>query len=579
MSSMDERGSLTVQKSTISEEELSPVSNSNGVTQQTHEQHVAMAIPPVMEFLRTLPLRTSSTNQNDDVSDTKDKSRVQFGKCHQVQDTATMHEQVPKRQKLVVGSSIHTEIKDLPDELMVEILCRLPHHKYVFQCKCVSQRWLSLISNSCFVRRFVTHHQSSKNKSESVEQPWAFMCFKILDYSFRSYKKYEENYDTSTPKLISKHSEFKSPGFSLKFLPCYQDQREEPTITMVKTFNDLMLCCVDKFDQSSCVYYICNPLTKQWLALPPTPPLSDVRCSEVEFICEPYYCNKIDQHHHIINTRFKFKVFRFLTHSVFPSPNSKLQIFSSETGQWNLTELSLSPKFHNPPFGFTRSFVCKEKLILLVCSKRPHRSLSFIIVDDHFDHCLQRVRFPGGKFCRNKFRSIIHVSSWQGSLHAAQISINVFNVDEPDHGVPFLRVWELKLDGNGGVVKWELRHIISFRNIVSGDEWISEYYLKERSFIIGENEQLRLILPMALGFHPGDANLLYLNLHCDDRMAFYDIRKTTLNCVSETWWRSSFPSYYFPMARKWSDVSQIVLPLWPTPLPQISKFRDNCGSL
>ncbi|CAL8145799.1 unnamed protein product [Prunus armeniaca] len=36
-------------------------------------------------------------------------------------------------------------------------------------------------------------------------------------------------------------------------------------------------------------YYICNPYTRQWDALPPAP-----RCHEevrVGFICEPYYYN------------------------------------------------------------------------------------------------------------------------------------------------------------------------------------------------------------------------------------------------------------------------------------------------
>lgn len=35
-----------------------------------------------------------------------------------------------------------TNIEDLPDFVLVEILCRLPpNNKFSFQCKCVSKRW------------------------------------------------------------------------------------------------------------------------------------------------------------------------------------------------------------------------------------------------------------------------------------------------------------------------------------------------------------------------------------------------------------------------------------------------------
>ncbi|KAI4300087.1 hypothetical protein L6164_033503 [Bauhinia variegata] len=78
---MDEPGSETVENSTISGEALSSVHNSNGgVAQQTPEQLVARSIAPVKkEFLLPPPLRTSSTSQNDDVSDAKDKTPVHSG--------------------------------------------------------------------------------------------------------------------------------------------------------------------------------------------------------------------------------------------------------------------------------------------------------------------------------------------------------------------------------------------------------------------------------------------------------------------------------------------------------------------
>ncbi|KAJ7953624.1 F-box protein [Quillaja saponaria] len=62
---------------------------------------------------------------------------------------------------------------------------------------------------------------------------------------------------------------FSSPGFSLDFLPCYRANETCP-IHIVGTSKDLMLCCESKFSLRV-VYYICNPLTKHWVALPPAP--------------------------------------------------------------------------------------------------------------------------------------------------------------------------------------------------------------------------------------------------------------------------------------------------------------------
>ena len=47
-------------------------------------------------------------------------------------------------------------LDNLPDGLLLEILLHLPLQS-VFQCKCVSNRWCSLISTPYFTRRFVGH--------------------------------------------------------------------------------------------------------------------------------------------------------------------------------------------------------------------------------------------------------------------------------------------------------------------------------------------------------------------------------------------------------------------------------------
>ncbi|KAI4296475.1 hypothetical protein L6164_036431 [Bauhinia variegata] len=467
-----------------------------------------------------------------------------------------MDEPASKRQKVVVESSTQTQMKDLPEELVMEILCRLRHCKYVFQCKCVSKHWSSLTTSPYFVRRFITCNKMKK-------QPWAFLYFKfMMDTLARPSRFFNQpkpgwEVDRSSLKLITQYSEFKSHELSLKFLPCYQ--YDQDPITMLKTFNDLILCCAENFDHSECVYYICNPLTKQWVALPPTPPLPpNCKCLEVEFICEPYYYDE-DESSVILYDQFKFKVFRFL------NTFSEIQVFSSETGQWNMTQVSLLAD--TPNSRVARSFFSKGRLSLIVIDRWSPKKLSVITVDDHLNESLQRVNFPGNKFCRSPFHSTTHVSSRQGSLYVVQISISSA-ADQPNYGVPVLRIWNLE-ESDNHVAKWKLSHQVSFRNIASQNKWISDYYLKEWSFITRQDENLMFHTPIVLGFHPYKDKLLYLNLNYDEQIGLYDISKRTLNFASATW-RHCNSRYGFHNIM-WSAVSEFVLPLWPTPVPQINQ--------
>ncbi|KAI5343628.1 hypothetical protein L3X38_011504 [Prunus dulcis] len=52
---------------------------------------------------------------------------------------------------------------------------------------------------------------------------------------------------------------------------------------VVGTYDDLVLCCAAKCHQRD--YYICNPYTQQWVALPPSPQCHK-RVVAVGFICD-----------------------------------------------------------------------------------------------------------------------------------------------------------------------------------------------------------------------------------------------------------------------------------------------------
>lgn len=157
-------------------------------------------------------------------------------------------------------SKLKTNIDDLPDFVLVEILYRLPHNKFVFQCKCVCKRWFSLISDEKFLCHFLWIQSLQNQKLEPMGSTLIFRDAK------------DKREFSILPEL--ELPMFKTHNFSLRFLPCFEapeyietddDIVDEPII--VGTCNDLVLCCETIIFQRN--YYICNPYTKQWTALPP----------------------------------------------------------------------------------------------------------------------------------------------------------------------------------------------------------------------------------------------------------------------------------------------------------------------
>ncbi|CAI0412488.1 unnamed protein product [Linum tenue] len=136
-------------------------------------------------------------------------------------------------------------INKLGDDLLVEILIRLPHPRSAFLCKAVCKRWNYLISDpsSSFTRRFISHRRSSNHPPP----PSLFL-------------------PSNDPQAI------------LCFLPVPDGARPNPRV--FDCFKDLILCgfaessygIAAELDRS---YFVCNPFTKQWVTLPLAPKNSE----------------------------------------------------------------------------------------------------------------------------------------------------------------------------------------------------------------------------------------------------------------------------------------------------------------
>ena len=201
--------------------------------------------------------------------------------------------------------------------MLFEILSRLPC-RLALQCKSISKRWYSLISDPSFIRGFCHRHRN-------YSDPFTL----LLQYHRNILVVPSENSDL--------YLHCCGGGFDfLNFLPCIERGRENFPYRIKAAFNDLLLVCrnVPPMHSLPCFteYYICNPLTKQWLMLPSR----RTRIVMVGFICEPY------SQQELAIANYRYKVVRWIFPS-FESNTSELEmeIFSSGTGEWSNFVVSL----------------------------------------------------------------------------------------------------------------------------------------------------------------------------------------------------------------------------------------------
>ncbi|KAL6144309.1 hypothetical protein ACLB2K_055004 [Fragaria x ananassa] len=229
-------------------------------------------------------------------------------------------------QKITSKSIIKTtdiSINDLPDHLLVEVLCRLPIKKFCLQCTSVCRRWCSLISDPYFAGRFLCLQRDKRTP---------IICTLI-------------NHNAEEFLTKDVFQKFRS------FLSLKEDS------FVLGTWNDLVLCCASKDDQHD--YYICNPYTMQLVTLPRIP-----ACHEfvpMGFICEPYYKYEEEDGDHRkeqkihINDDYGCKVVRVIP-SEITSSGITIQVFSSETGEWTVSVVSSPRDLSSYVFDWNNSF-------------------------------------------------------------------------------------------------------------------------------------------------------------------------------------------------------------------------------
>ena len=322
-------------------------------------------------------------------------------------------------------------IKKLPDVLLMDILCRLDSQR-AFQCRSVSKHWNSLISHPYFVH----HRHCHRNRHSDSE------CLLIV-LTFAFYVN---------AVVTTKSLEF---FYFLKFLPF-----PEHHLSIYASFNDLLL--VRNFIplrlDLSLQFIICNPFTRQWLAIPPIfsedYQLGGERDILVGLIIrqqENYPYSNI------------YKVVRI--HCPFETTTTqiKMEIFSSETGEWcNL--FVESPRVLSPCNSISRQagvFPCNGMLHWVDADQEFVKG--FLVYDPfndighlgYIDPPVEMNFLPTDLVFFGVFRGRLRIIQRSHTLFSNRIRPRLY----------CFSVWELEDYANAGT--WCLKCKIKFSDIVS----------------------------------------------------------------------------------------------------------------
>ncbi|XP_004306051.1 PREDICTED: uncharacterized protein LOC101291558 [Fragaria vesca subsp. vesca] len=419
---------------------------------------------------------------------------------------------------------MNSDINDLPDDDLLEILYRLSCYKFVAKCKRVCKRWCRLMSEPSFIGGFV----SLKNDKQSPIQ------HSLLDYRG---VEFLGRMSSSTKPL--------TPLFEQ--LMSFHGLERQPVI--VASYNDLILCSTSTFDQRD--YYICNPSTVQWCPLPPPPHV--YYYTPVGLICDlPYYDfrptgNQRGSIFHL-NAEYRCRVVRIIYPEDLGTVYSeiKVQIFSSETAEWIETIVSSPLPFHPCDYCHCRSYGNNGMLYW-----GNHR-----IIDERFLIGL------------NPF---IIKNSNNTSLYGTSSSSTTIGVDTIDHiqNKCFIGLRQYEEDlhfSTLGVYKGcvrifeydtEMRNLyivdLNDKEIHEGGVCLNQmrvYNLNEEMVPIDKDD----IEVAILGFDPDNDDVLYLVRGVD--ILKWNIRTRTWSTVAEV---NQVSGGLYPLAIPW----------WPTPVPKL----------
>lgn len=260
-------------------------------------------------------------------------------------------------------------MEDLGNDLLAEILHRLTY-KESRRCMCVCTTWLLLASQPSFLKKLmIFNHLHNKVQ----QQPYLIVNLtdqnNNISNEFRGGRGFDQEED--------KDSKGRVLDRSLDFLP----RREGEVIRVLRVSGDLFLCGQSKMsfppqrahsgDGEDYYYYICNPITRQWVALPPR---SRAYGSNFQFYSPTNFYEE-DPRDSIFNPEYEYNVLimvdempSYCSHSRSRS-SVNVESFSSKVGEWRTLALPIPRGFYfKHRFWLQES--CLHEGVLWYCNLR-----------------------------------------------------------------------------------------------------------------------------------------------------------------------------------------------------------------
>ncbi|KAK7255099.1 hypothetical protein RIF29_28502 [Crotalaria pallida] len=350
-----------------------------------------------------------------------------------------------------VKSSL-TNITHLSDDLLQEIFTRLPSRS-VARCKCVTKRWLGLISSLSFIHLFICYQHSLYNTF------FLFISPRELMLTFPHF------FDEPQPHLEFPPAQNTTPS---SLIPRVNGQTQTFVsstmllkVSVCGSSNGLILGCNTRYT-CGYSYYVYDPLSMECIQIPNPPVTYSVCIYAVGFVCDAFCYIGQSEGTLISNRNYRVVI---IPSFIAKLAQFKVEVFSSETKQWMQLNVSLPNGFYFAPHWLL-SYDFNGSLYFM--------GTESIFVFDPYSHRSKTLEYPRDVDAMN-IMSFGFLGSSHGSLRIGEISLKD------------VKVWELLHEDE----KWQLIHHTNLLPYLP-KEFCADYHKR-----MG-------------GFHPHDGDIVYL---------------------------------------------------------------------